>query len=201
LVVLLYCGADDLADEILYFQDIFDFLPERLKQYVPQFRLLIINLRRFDYDNLPGKPETQAVVETMKRAFDGTLADHFPDVLERLGAISIDDRIMDLIANISWYTGRVTDITPEKIVETVTNVVKGKKGIEMAEMIKIGIFQQGKIEGIINKILRLLQLRFNQVPDEIASELNTRTDLIALDSLFDLAAQCNTLDEFSNGLK
>ena len=71
----------------------------------------------------------------------------------------------------------------------------------MAEMIKNGIYQQGKVEGVINKILRLLQLRFNQVSDEIANELNSRTDLVALDSLFDLAATCTSLDEFTAGLK
>ena len=201
LMVLLYCGAEDLSDEMISYQDIFEHVPEALKLHVPQFRLLVINLRRFDYAHLPGKPETQAVVETMKRAFDGTLAEHFPDVLGRLTAVPIDDRIMDLIANIAWYSGRVTDITPEKIVETVTNVVKGKEGVEMAEMIKKGIYQQGRIEESINKILKLLQLRFNQVPDEIANELNSRTDLIALDSLFALAFQCKSLDEFANALK
>jgi len=92
------------------FQDIFEHVPELLKPFVPQFRLVVINLRRFRYDNLPGKPETQAVVETMKRAFDGTLAARLPDVLDRLGAMPIDDRIMELIGSIAWYGGCVTDI-------------------------------------------------------------------------------------------
>jgi hypothetical protein len=209
LMVLLYCGAEDLPDEVISYQDMFEHIPERLVQHVPQYYLLVINLRRFAYNNLPGKPETQAVVETMKRAFDGTLAAHFPDVLGRLGAISIDDRIMDLMANISWYTGRVTDIAPEKIVETVTNVIKGKDGVQMAEMIKSSLILEGieigeargQLKEKVKDISKLLQLRFNQVPDEITSELNSRTDLIALDSLFDLAAQCNTLDEFAKGLK
>ena len=44
----------------------------------------------------------------------------------RLAVIAIDDRIMDLIANISWYSGRVTDIVPEIIVESITNVISNR---------------------------------------------------------------------------
>ena len=79
----------------------------------------------------------------------------------------------------------------------------------MAEMIKNGIYQQGievgeargQLKEKIKDILKLLQIRFNQIPDVITDELNSRTDLIALDSLFDLAAQCDTLDEFAKALK
>ena len=213
LMVLLYCGAEDLPDEMICYQDIFEHIPEPLKIHVPQFRLLVINLRKFHYDSLPGKPETQAVVETMKRAFDGTLAEHLPDVLGRLAAIPIDDRILDLIANIAWYSDRVTDIMPEKIFEAVTNVVKGKEGVEMAEMIKKGIYQQGFEVGEaqgeargglkyrIQDILALLRTNFNSVPDEIIGELYKRTDPTALESLVILAAHCKTLDEFAKALK
>ena len=205
LMVLLYCGAEDLSDDVSRFQNIFEHVPEALHQYVPQYRMLVINLREFGYDHLPGRPETQAVVETMKRAFDGTLADRLSDVLGRLTVVPIDDRIMDFIASISWYCGRVTDIEPEQIVESITNIIKGKEGIEMSQMIQKGIFFQGKvegkIEGKIEVIMRLLHIRFNRIPDEIGDKLNCRTDLVALDSLFDFAAQCKSIDEFADALK
>ena len=72
------------------------------------------------------------------------------------------------------------------------------------EGIEIGILEGieiGKSREIVNKILKLLQLRFNQVPNEITTELSSRADLVALDSLFVLAYQCNTLDEFAKALK
>ena len=205
LMVLLYCGADDLANETMWFQDIFEHIPEPLKSLVPQFRLVVINLRRFHYGHLPGKPETQAVVETMKRAFDGTLAERLPEMLGRLGAMPIDDRIMELIGSIALYSGCVTDIGKERIVELVTHTIIGKEGVEMAETIQRGIYQQGKLEGMviekINAIQKLLHIRFNTVPNEIVDELNSRTDLVALDSLFEVAYQCQSLDEFAEFLK
>ena len=204
LMVLVYCGAEELDDETLCFQEIFEHVPESLKMFVPQFHLLVSNLRRFDYEYLPGRPETQATVETMKRSFDGTLAERLSGVLGRMEAIPLDDRIMELVGTIAWFGGCVADIVPARIVEAVTNVIKGQKGIKMTETVQKGIFSQGiergKLEEKINKILKLLQIRHKQVPDAIAAKLNSRTDLIALESLFELAAQCNSIEEFTDAL-
>ena len=79
----------------------------------------------------------------------------------------------------------------------------------MAEAVQKSIIQEGieigkiegKVEEKIKDILKLLHFRFDQVPGEITVELNGRTDLVALDSLFALAYQCETLDEFAKALK
>jgi len=47
----------------------------------------------------------------------------------------------------------------------------------------------------------LIHFRFVHVPEDITVALNKRTDLIALQSLFALAYQCETLDEFAKALK
>ena len=59
----------------------------------------------------------------------------------------------------------------------------------------------GGLQYRIKDILTFLQTKFQHVPDEIVTELNKRTDVTALESLVVLAAQCNTLDEFAEGLK
>ena len=60
---------------------------------------------------------------------------------------------------------------------------------------------KGRVEEKINVILELLRIRFKRVPSTIADELNGRTDLIALKSLFEVAAQCDSIDEFADALK
>ncbi|MCL2304472.1 MAG: Rpn family recombination-promoting nuclease/putative transposase [Planctomycetaceae bacterium] len=217
LMVLVYCGEQDIDAEI-FFQDIFKHIPEALRQFVPQFRLIVINLRKFNYNNLPGKPETQAVVETMKRAFDATLAEHLPGVLSRLKAAQLDDRILELTGTIAWYSGCAADIEPEQIVNTVTNFIKGKKGIEMAETIRRGVFSEGKAEGIAEGIaeglaegeargiargtvLTFLRARFKSVPKDIEEAVRVMMDLTALESLAVHAETCESLDEFSEVLK
>jgi hypothetical protein len=205
LMVLLYCGVEDLPDEILHFQDVFKHVPKPLRRFVPQYCVIVINLRRFCYANLPGNPETQAVVETMMRAFDGTLAEHLSDVLNRLAVIPIDERIMELIANIAWYSGRVTYVEPEQIVATITNVIKGKEGIEMAEVIRKGIFQQGVIvgeaKGKVEALLAFMYAKFKSVPIELTDSISKMTDPTALDSLVALVATSTSVDDIADALK
>ena len=205
LMVLVYCGAEDWVDEIS-FQDIYPYIPEPIRAFVLQFRLIIINLRRFGYGDLPGRPETQAVVETMKRAFDDTLAEHLPGVLGRLEAVPLDDRILELTTTVAWYSGCVADIEQERIAEAVTNVIKGKKGVEMAEVIQRGIFQEGKAEGVAEgeargEIRATLKQRFNGVSQDIKDAIQSITDLVALESLLAHAESCKSLDEFAEGLR
>jgi predicted transposase YdaD len=59
---------------------------------------------------------------------------------------------------------------------------------------------EGKIERMIRDILRLLNNRFHEVPESISHTVNSYTDLIALDSLFDRACECKTLTEFEEYL-
>ena len=62
---------------------------------------------------------------------------------------------------------------------------------------------EGKVIAKTDAIIQLLRIRFNlyQVPGFIVDDLNRRTDLIALDSLFNLAAQCDSIDTFAKALK
>jgi len=60
---------------------------------------------------------------------------------------------------------------------------------------------RGRLKEKINDILELLHIRCKQVPDTIVDELKSRTDLIALQSLFVIAAQCNSIEEFTDALK
>ncbi|MCL2306166.1 MAG: hypothetical protein FWC43_12555, partial [Planctomycetaceae bacterium] len=111
--------------------------------------------------------------------------------------LPIDDRIMDIIGNITWLGGRVADVPPERIVQVITNVIKGKEGVEMAETIQRGIFQQGVAEGVAQGVLAILEVRFNRVPKEVEKAVRSMTDAIALASLLEHAKSCKSLEEFA----
>ena len=59
----------------------------------------------------------------------------------------------------------------------------------------------GELKGRICDIITFLLARFNRISSEIVIELNRRTDPIALESLVEFAAQCDSLDEFADALK
>jgi flagellar biosynthesis/type III secretory pathway protein FliH len=60
---------------------------------------------------------------------------------------------------------------------------------------------RGKARGKAEALLTVLQARFGKVPQSIVKAVNSYSDLIALESLTVLAATCNSLNEFKEGLK
>jgi hypothetical protein len=62
------------------------------------------------------------------------------------------------------------------------------------------LFLKGKTESKIQAVLKVLNKRFKKVPRSVSQSVNSYTDLIALDSLFELALDCETLAEFEREL-
>ena len=70
-----------------------------------------------------------------------------------------------------------------------------------AEGITIGE-AKGKAEGVaIGKILAILEVRFDEVSQEIKDTVQSMTDAIALESLVEHAKDCKSLDEFAEALR
>ena len=205
IMVVVYHGCEDWDGEI-WFQDLFPDLPDELRELVPQFRVIFINLRRLKYGHLPGKPETQAIIESLLRATDGTFIDHLPNVLQHVAESDLNEPLRwDLTKTISIYYSLTAKATSDQLAQGISTVFKGQEYMKMIEEIKdsyilegIGI---GELKCRIQDILTFLRAKFQHVPDEIVTALNKRTDATALESLVVLSAQCKTLDEFANGLK
>jgi len=208
LMIVVYNGTEDWEGE-LWFQDLFPNLPEELRIFVPQFRVFVINLRHFKYGNLPGRPETQAIAESLMRATDGTFIEHLPNVYRHVAESDLDERRrLDLTRTISSYCALATPVTAEQIIQAITTTFRKQEYLDMIETVRnefvlqgyeIGK-AQGELKRSIHAILKLLRIRFDWVPVSIEEELNSRTDLIALESLFELAAQCDSLAEFADAL-
>ncbi|MCL2624363.1 MAG: Rpn family recombination-promoting nuclease/putative transposase, partial [Planctomycetaceae bacterium] len=136
LMIVIYNGSEDWDGEI-WFQDLFPDLPEKLRQYVPQFQVIFINLRRFKYGQLPGRPETQAMVESLMRATDGTFIDHLPNVLQHVADAGQNEHLrLDMTRTISSYCTWAAQATAEQINRAITTVFKGQEGINMAEAVQ-----------------------------------------------------------------
>ncbi|MDR0705177.1 MAG: Rpn family recombination-promoting nuclease/putative transposase [Planctomycetaceae bacterium] len=208
LMILLYNGNEEINEE-LFFQDIFSKIPKELQQYIPQFKVVVINMKRFQYGKLPGKPETQAIAESLKRATDGTFGHHLCGILEHVKIASLNKRqTLDLTANITRYCTWTHNLTSEEIVQSIKKVFNGTEDNKMVTTIKKGIIQEGieigeargeargELKGKVNAILDILSDKFGRVPKYIVDSLNQRTDSIALKSLVIHAANCSSLDEF-----
>jgi len=218
LMVVVYNGTEDWEGEI-WFQDLFPNLPERLRLFVPQFRVFLINLRRFKYGNLPGRPETRAIVESMMRATDGTFIEHLPEIFTHVAQADFGEhQRLDLTQNISSYCTWSSKATSEQIVDAITSVFRGQEANHMIETInnkwilegfKIGEVSgktrwkaEGEAIGLAKgKVQAILEVRFNKVPKGVENTIQSMTDLIALESLVEYAKFCKSLDDFAEALQ
>ena len=58
----------------------------------------------------------------------------------------------------------------------------------------------GKVEGKAEDVIKVLRARVNRVPKWVVERVMRIRDIAVLDSLIVLAAQCNTIDEFTDAL-
>ncbi|MDR2757395.1 MAG: Rpn family recombination-promoting nuclease/putative transposase [Planctomycetaceae bacterium] len=211
LAVLLYCGKDK-PDDVQYYQDMFPNLPDELREFVPQSKIIRANLNNYSYDQLPGHPETCAVVETIKRIHDGSAVEYFGDIIGNFKNMTWDDRIIEIVHAICFYTASHEQIAPKHIQETIKKTIPGKEGEHMAgTMVKTlydEIYAKGKLsgrdegrdEGIVkgrtDVILKQLERRFGGVRIDVKEKLYAKQDPIVLDSLAVQLLDCKTLEEF-----
>ncbi|MDR1052538.1 MAG: Rpn family recombination-promoting nuclease/putative transposase, partial [Planctomycetaceae bacterium] len=205
LMILVYNGEEDI-DEEMFLQNIFPTMNDNLRQYVPQCRIVVINLKRYNYDNLPGSPEVQAIAESLKRATDGTFGEHLSGILERVKSAQLGvQQTLDLVTNIVRYCTWVTAITKEQVTQSITKTFNGTENIEMVNNMQKGMIQEaleigeargeargigigeargieigekrGELKGKIELILDVLGKRFGRVPQYIIDSLNERHDV------------------------
>ena len=208
VLVVLYNGQDDWEGE-LDLKNLVASVPPELEQLIPKVKVLFIRLNRFDKNNLPGRPETQAVVESMIRATDGTFVAGLESVLGHFTDLPLDDRIRKLIADIIYFCDLVEAVTPDEFDKAIKNTIKGEKGIKMAQTIKKGISAMawesgvaaGEAKGRAGSIIRFLNRRFQKVPKSVKDKVSSITDIDRLDALTDQAAECKSLAEFTESLK
>jgi hypothetical protein len=216
MAVLISCG-EDKPDDVQYYQDMFPELPEELREFVPQSKLIRVNLNKYPYNNLPGRPETRAAVETIKRIHDGTAVEHFGDIIANFKEVTWDDRIKKIVYSICFYTASREQIGPNQIQESIQKIIPGKEGEHMAgtmvktlydEIFEKGSFN-GELKGIVkgraegrteegaNMLSRLLNKRFGEVRVDVKEKLYAKQDPVVLESLAEQLLDCNTIEEFA----
>jgi hypothetical protein len=204
ILVVLYNGKEKWEGE-LNIKSLVSSVPPELEPFIPQVKVLFVRLNQFDKHNLPGKPETQAVVESMIRAADGTFVAGLESVIGHFKNLSLDSRIKDLINSIFHYCTLVEGVTPDAIDRAIGSAIKGKEGEKMSQADKKGIwtegYESGEVNGSARSIIRFLNCRFQKVPKSVKDKVNSIVDIDHLDKLTDQAAECKSLDEFTKALQ
>ena len=123
ILIVLYNGKDDWKGE-LCIKDLVAAVPPELERFIPEIEVILIRLNRFDIHNLPGRPETKAVIESMIRATDGTFVAGLESVLGHFQGLTLDDRIYELIEDIVRYCDSVGEVTIDQVDKVIINSIQ-----------------------------------------------------------------------------
>ena len=203
ILVVLYNGRENWEGK-LDIKNLVSSVPSELEPFIPKIKVLFIRLNQFDKQHLPGKPETQAVVESMIRATEGTFVAGLESIFGHFKSSSLDDRILELLEDIVRYCDWVEMVQPSEVNRAIKNVLQGREGEAMSQAVKAvrkGIWETGYVEGGAKVVLTVLRARFKKVPKGVENAVRQMTDPIALDSWATHAATCKSLDEFVAALK
>jgi len=206
VLVVLYNGQEKWEGD-LDIKSLVSSVPPELEPFIPTVKVLFIRLNQFDKRNLPGKPETQAVVESMIRATEGTFVAGLESVIGRFKGVSLDSRIEELIEDIVRYCNWVEEVTPGEVDRAIKNAIKGQEGIRMSQAVKAVKkaiwatgYESGVAEGSARTIVRILTRRFRKVSKPVKDKVSSITDIDRLEELADQAVDCKSLDEFAKAL-
>jgi hypothetical protein len=135
ILVVLYNGKEKWEGEI-DLKNLVSAVPPELEPFIPTIKVLFIRLNEFDKKHLPGKPETQAVVEAMIRATEGTFVAGLGSVIGHFKDSTLDGRILELIEDIFCYCDWVEDITPDAVDTVSTTSSKDRRKIKCRKQLE-----------------------------------------------------------------
>jgi len=147
IMVVLYHGTEDWEQKEIWFHDLFPNIPPALRDLIPRFKVLVINLRRFQYGKLPGRPVTRAFVESLMRATDKTFAVELGSVFRHVYDAGLEKtQTWDYIQTITGYCDKSVGLTRARFEQAFLKIF-AKEGIEMLETIPEGMLREGFVLG------------------------------------------------------
>ncbi|MDL2322139.1 Rpn family recombination-promoting nuclease/putative transposase [Desulfosarcina sp. OttesenSCG-928-B08] len=182
-----------------------------LKPFLPKLQAILFDLNLIADDDPvlsdPAAPELKVALTVLKAVFRQDVAVTVNDVVRALKPVS-DDPVMRRIIRATWVylmnSARYLKNNMEPLLETFQSVVGGNIMQTMAEVWKAEGKTEGKAEGEVKGrmegILAFLEARFGSVPGPVRNAVITCTDPAKLNDFTRLAATCDSMDEFQQGL-
>ncbi|MDR2440378.1 MAG: Rpn family recombination-promoting nuclease/putative transposase [Planctomycetaceae bacterium] len=217
-VLVLYHGKIPW-NQLLQMGDLVSLPPGANRHYL-SFPVVLIDLSRIPHEKLEGHPALVALLDMLQSASLGKLPESFDRIVGYFEEVKTDPRTYGWLNSITRYFLAVTKTSTEVVARAISKVLDKQETEKMITSTMEELFVQGEkegekrgeirgeirgekrgekrgeIKGRILVILKILNKRFKKVPNSIVKSLNSYTDPIALDSLAELALDCETLTEF-----
>ncbi|MDR1485623.1 MAG: Rpn family recombination-promoting nuclease/putative transposase [Planctomycetaceae bacterium] len=211
LVVVLYHGKTSW-NKLLQLRD-FLSLPPDMDCNVLWFPAIIIDISRIRREDLKNAhPALLALLDTLISYSDGTLSESFDRIVDYFTTIKKDRRTYGWLSSLTRYFSSLTQIGVETVTKTISKIFNKRRTKKMVMSTMEKLYTKGikkgvkrgreeeRLESKIDAVLKILTVRFKKVPAEIKNAVKSYKDPIALDSLIEQAAICETLSEFEQDI-
>ncbi|MDR1141810.1 MAG: Rpn family recombination-promoting nuclease/putative transposase [Planctomycetaceae bacterium] len=202
VMVILYHGEIPW-EELLQIKDMVS-LPIGIDSHFLSVPTILIDVSRIPQEELKGPPALVALLDALQSASSGKLPENFDRIIEYFKEAKTDQRTYGWLNALTRYFLSVTKASKKTAARTLSKILNKQEAEKMVVSTLEKHFvkgeKKGRIEGKIQDILKILDKRFGKVPESISQSINSYTDSIALDSLFELALDCETLAEFEREL-
>ena len=186
-------------------------VPEILERFVPSFDTLFLGVKETEAEALTqsGHPLGWLLRVLQKEHSDETeIREALADAVSHLA--SIDEDFAPQVAEALRYFvqlifHRRSLDERDALVDIITQHIQDDKELEAmaqttAEFLREQGKEEGRAEGKQDTILKLLQFRFQDVPEVLSREISNIHNLTHLDTLFEQAMTAQSLDEIDTHL-
>ena len=184
-------------------------IPDALSRFVPMFDILFLSVKETDESELTKTDHPLGWALTVLQKENATVEELSEALIEALSHISALDEasarqrrraisyLLLLILNRRSIEERpeLTNLFEQHVLDTSDK----EEAERMAQTIVEHHFEQGKEQGKIEEkqsdVLKVLQHRFDALPESLSGEIASIRSLSRLDALFEEALNATTLDE------
>ncbi|MDR3197129.1 MAG: Rpn family recombination-promoting nuclease/putative transposase [Planctomycetaceae bacterium] len=204
IIVLLYHGKVTWSD-VLQIKNLIS-VPKGLDiSGFLSIHFFVIDLSGINRDELRGSAVLVALLDSLISYTYGDLSDRIERIFGYFEPVKNDKRIHGWINSyVSYFLAVMGDSQKEAVARAASKILHEREVNMIVDSVLgqtyIKGIKEGKIEGKIADVLKILKSRFKKVPVSVTRAVESYTDLIALESLIDRALDCETLEEFKENL-
>ncbi|MDR1923516.1 MAG: Rpn family recombination-promoting nuclease/putative transposase, partial [Planctomycetaceae bacterium] len=202
VVVVLYSGQIPW-NELLQLRDFID-TPPGVDPNVLYFPVVLIDLTQIPRDRLKGHPAVVALFDALQSSSFGDLNEGLPRIVGHIGEVKTDRRAAGWLSSLISYFLANPKVEKSDVAGALSKILSEKEANEMYNSVLAKNYLEGKAEGEIkakaDNVVKSLTIRFKKVPASVSKSVNSFVDLVALDSLFEYAITCNSIEEFKKEL-
>jgi predicted transposase/invertase (TIGR01784 family) len=178
-------------------------VPEALRSYQPNFSYHLSDFSHLSDETIRGEIWLRVSLSVLRAIFNPQLRYQLGNLVQLLFQLSNQQTGLEYIRTILYYLSDAT----EKVTRAELGQVLRQQGREgerlmatirqeyIQEGVQLGL-KQGRIETLQNNVLELLEIRFEEVSEEIEEQITAGTDTTILRQLLREAATAVSLPVF-----